>query len=175
MDLELGPLKPEPAELLVGLAFFFLVFWALGRTVLPRVERVLAERHDATEGRLERAAATMAEADRTMEQYRRELASARHEASRIRQEAAEAGAAIVAAAREEGLRERDLLIGEADARLAVDRVFAEAALREDVGRLATELAGRVVGESVAGVASERRTAERFFDGLADDGRRADGR
>ncbi|SDT77364.1 ATP synthase F0 subcomplex B subunit [Streptomyces sp. TLI_053] len=163
MDLELGPLKPEPAELVLGLAFFFLVLLTLGRVVLPRVERVLAERHDATEGRLERAAATVAEAERTLDEYRQELAAARHEAARIRQQAAEEGAAAVAAAREEGLRERDLLLAEADARLAVDRAFAEAALREDVGRLATELAGRVVGESVAAVSAERRTVERFFD------------
>ncbi|MFB7382116.1 hypothetical protein ACFC26_32345 [Kitasatospora purpeofusca] len=165
MDLELGPLKPEPAELLVGLACFFFVLWLLGRVVLPRAERVFAERRDATEGRLERAAAIVAEAERTLDEYRQELAAARHEAARIRQQAAEEGAAAVAAAREEGLRERDLLLAEADARLAVDRAFAEAALREDVGQLATELAGRLVGESVAAVAAERRTAERFFDEL----------
>nr|BEK65574.1 F0F1 ATP synthase subunit B [Kitasatospora purpeofusca] len=165
MDLELGPLKPEPVELLVGLACFFLVLWLLGRVVLPRAERVLAERRDATEGRLERAAAIVAEAERTLDEYRQELAAARHEAAHIRQQAAEEGAAAIATAREEGLRERDLLLAEADARLAVDRAFAEAALREDVGQLATELAGRLVGESVAAVAAERRTAERFFDEL----------
>ncbi|MFF7589522.1 hypothetical protein ACFZCK_18755 [Kitasatospora purpeofusca] len=170
MDLELGPLKPEPVELLVGLACFFLVLWLLGRVVLPRAERVFAERRDATEGRLERAAAIAAEAEQTLDEYRQELAAARHEAARIRQQAAEEGAAAVAAAREEGLRERDLLLAEADARLAVDRAFAEAALREDVERLATELAGRLVGESVAAVAAERRTAERFFDELPAEGR-----
>ncbi|MCG6493360.1 F0F1 ATP synthase subunit B [Kitasatospora sp. A2-31] len=164
MDLEkLGPLKPEPAALIVGLACFFLMIWLLGRKVLPRIERVQADRRDATEGRLERAEELNAEADRTYEAYRKVLADARHEAARIRQEAAEQGAALIATAREEGLRERDRLVGEAHAQIAVDQALAAVTLRHDVGELAVELAGRVVGESVSAVAAERATVARFFD------------
>ncbi|MFD0276695.1 F0F1 ATP synthase subunit B [Kitasatospora sp. NPDC127111] len=163
MNVELGPLKPEPAELIVGLLCFFLMFWLLGRKVLPRIDRVQAERRDAIEGREERAEGLREEAERIHRAYRQELADARHQAARIRQEAAEQGAAIIAAAREEGVRERDRLVAEANARIAVDQALAAVTLRQDVGELAVELAGRVVGESVSAVAARRDTVERFFD------------
>ncbi|MFF2039044.1 F0F1 ATP synthase subunit B [Kitasatospora sp. NPDC058170] len=163
MDMELGPLKPEPVELLFGLLCFLLLAWLLGRRVLPRVERVLAERHDAIEGGTERAEALRAEAEQAFEDRRRELDRARHEAARIRQEAAEQGAALIAAARAEGVLERDRLVAEAHDRISVDRTLAAVSLRQDVGELAVDLAGRVVGESVAAVAAQRGTVGRFFD------------
>ncbi|MFJ5117867.1 hypothetical protein [Kitasatospora sp. NPDC088548] len=163
MDLELGPLMPGPAELIVGLVCFFLLFWLLGRLLLPRAERVLAERRDAIEGRTERAEAIRAEAERTLDTCRQELADARHEAARIRQEATGQGAAIIAAAREKGIRERDRLVAEAGARISVDQALAAVSLQAEVGELAVELAGRVVGEPLAAVAARRGTVERFFD------------
>ncbi|MGW4898505.1 F0F1 ATP synthase subunit B family protein [Kitasatospora sp. NPDC004240] len=159
----IGPLKPELPELLLGLAVFFLIFGVLGRVLLPRIEEVLASRHDATVGGSERAEAIRTEAAQTLADYRRELLEAQHAAARIRQEASEQGAAIIAAAREEGLRERERLVADAHARIAVDQALAAVSLRQDVGELAVELAERVVGEPLAALAAERGTVDRFFD------------
>ncbi|MEU8919635.1 hypothetical protein AB0D10_01695 [Kitasatospora sp. NPDC048545] len=163
MNLELGPLKPEPVPLLLGLALFFLVLWILGRHLLPRAERVQAERWEATEGRMERAETLYAEADAVRDAHVRELAEARHEAARIRADYAERGAAAIAAARAEGLRTRDALLVAGRARIAADRAAAADVLRGDVGELAVTLAGRVIGEPVHAVAARRRTVERFFE------------
>ncbi|MEV7183336.1 hypothetical protein [Kitasatospora sp. NPDC093102] len=163
MNLEIGPLKPEPAPLILGLALFFLLLWTLGRHLLPRIERVQSERWEATEGRAERAEALLAEAEATWEARLRELAEARHEAARIRQEYAERGAAAMAAARAEGIRDRDELLATGRARIAADRAEAARLLRRDVGELAVALAGRVIGEPVHTVAEQRRTVERFFE------------
>ncbi|MFI2608783.1 hypothetical protein [Kitasatospora sp. NPDC018619] len=163
MTLELGPLRPEPAPLLLGLGLFLLLLWALGRHLLPRIERLRAERREATEGRAERAEALLAEAEATREARLRELAEARHEAARIREEYAERGAAAMAAARAEGVRNRDELLTAGRARLAADRAAAARLLRQDVGALAVALAGRVIGEPVHAVAARRRTVERFFE------------
>ncbi|MGW6913136.1 F0F1 ATP synthase subunit B family protein [Kitasatospora sp. NPDC054939] len=160
---DIGPLKPDAVELIVGLTVFFLIFGILGRVLLPRVERVLAERRDATEGRIGRAEAVRAEAEQALADYRRELADAQREAARIRQEAAEEGAALIAAAREEGQRERERLVADAHARIAVDQALAAVSLRYDVGELALDLAERVVGEPLAAVAARRGTVDRFFD------------
>ncbi|MFJ6775952.1 hypothetical protein ACIQOV_34175 [Kitasatospora sp. NPDC091257] len=163
MTLELGPLKPEPAPLVLGLALFFLLLWVLGRHLLPRIERVQSERWEATEGRTERAEALLAEAEATREARLRELAEARHEAARIREEYAERGAAAMVAARAEGIRDRDELLATGRARIAADRAEAARLLRQDVGELAVALAGRVIGEPVDAVAAQRRTVERFFE------------
>ncbi|MFD9128995.1 hypothetical protein [Kitasatospora sp. NPDC059571] len=162
----MGPLTPNTAELVLGLILFFAVFGLLGAVVLPRIERTLAERHDATEGRLERAEDARSEALRIYHEYQAELAGARHEAARIRQRAAEEGAALVAAVRAEGQRQREELVAAAAVQLAADRVVAEAALREDVVALATELAGRVVGEPLAAQPRTRAAVDAFFAELA---------
>ncbi|MQS12037.1 hypothetical protein F7Q99_06940 [Streptomyces kaniharaensis] len=163
MNLELGPLQPEPAPLVLGLVLFFLMMWAFGRGIIPRIERIRAERWEATEGRAERAEAIRAEAEAAYDAAREQLANARHEAARIRQEYAEQGAAAIAAAREEGSRDRDRLLASAHVQLTADRVLAEAQLRHEVGTLAVDLAGRVVGEPVGAVAERRGTVDRFFD------------
>ncbi|MFD4396018.1 hypothetical protein [Kitasatospora sp. NPDC058397] len=63
MNIELGPLEPEPFMLALGLTLLFLITWTLGHRLLPRVERAQAERWDATGGRTERADAIRAEAE----------------------------------------------------------------------------------------------------------------
>ncbi|MBO1416691.1 F0F1 ATP synthase subunit B [Streptomyces sp. FH025] len=139
------------------------MLWTLGGHVFPRIERMLAERRDATEGRTERAAAVRAEAEAARDAGLRELADARHEAARIRQDHAERGAAAIAAARAEGIRDRDRFLSAGHARIAADRTEAADRLRQDVGELAVTLAGRVVGEPVHTIAAERRTVDRFFE------------
>ncbi|MFF0409830.1 hypothetical protein ACFYUY_05260 [Kitasatospora sp. NPDC004745] len=165
MNFELGPLKPEPFMLALGLALFFLVLWILGHGLFPRIERIMAERWEATEGRTLRAEAVRAEAEAARDAGRHELARARLRAARIRQEYAERGAAAVTAAREEATRERSRLVTAAHARIAADQTEVTNRLRRDVGELAVALAGRVVGEPVHGVAADRRTVDRFFGSL----------
>ncbi|GGQ89010.1 F0F1 ATP synthase subunit B family protein [Kitasatospora griseola] len=157
----MGPLEPNVPELILGLIVFFLLFAVLGKVVLPRIERTLAERHDKTDGGLVRAEAARAEAERIRDEFQAELSAARHEAAAIRQTAAEEGAALVAALRAEGLQQRERLVAEAQVQLAADKVLAEAELREDVIKVATELASRVVGEPLADLSSTRAIAEEY--------------
>src|ERR1039458_5156798 len=79
-----NPLVPDLTELIIGTVAFLIVFGLLGKVLLPRMTKTLAERTDAIEGGLERAKVTQAEADRVLEQYKAQLAEARHEAARLR-------------------------------------------------------------------------------------------
>ncbi|MFI9269981.1 hypothetical protein ACIGXM_04595 [Kitasatospora sp. NPDC052896] len=157
----MGPLKPNPAELILGLVCFFLVFGLLGAVVLPRIERLLAARDDAVNGGQRRAETARAEAERVYAEYRAELEAARLEAARLRQEATEQGAVVLAGMRAEGQRQRDRLVQEARVQLAADRIIAGAGLRADLVELAGELAGRILGEP-ADPRIARAAADRFF-------------
>ena len=97
-----------------------------------------------------------------MEEYREQLAEARHEASRLREEAKEQGIAIKAELRAEGEAERQRIVDAAHAQLEADRQQALTSLRAEVGALAVELAGRIVGESLEDEARQRRTVDRFL-------------
>ncbi|MFF4448510.1 hypothetical protein [Streptomyces sp. NPDC001502] len=161
-DSIMGPLKPNLIELIVGLITFFAVFTVLAKVLLPRIDMTLAEREEVTAGTFERAEAVQVEAKRVRTAYQAELSAARHEAARIRQAAHEEGLALVAAVRSEGQKAREDMIAAASVQLEADRVIAEAELREHVLGLATELAGRILGEPLTDMDRARAVADAFF-------------
>ena len=160
-----NPLVPDLTELIIGAITFGIIFFALWKVLIPRLSKTLDERTDKIEGGLQRAEETQAEADRTLAAYREQLAEARHEAARLREEAREQGAQIIAEMREQASAEGRRLIEAAHAQIDADRQQALQSLKTEVGALAVELAGRVVGESLTDEARQRRTVERFLDEL----------
>ncbi|WXK79509.1 F0F1 ATP synthase subunit B [Streptomyces sirii] len=160
-----NPLVPPIPELVIGLIAFFIVFGILAKKLLPTINKVLDERRKLIEGRIDDAEAIQAEAQQVLADYRAQLADARHEAARLRQEAQEQGATLIAEMRAEGQRQREEIIAAGHAQIEADRKAAAQALRQDVGTLATELAGKLVGESLEDHARQSRTIDRFLDEL----------
>lgn len=160
-----NPIVPDLTELIIGAIAFFIVFGVLGKVLLPRIQQTLEERTDRIEGGLERAEEAQAEAQRVLEQYRQQLAEARHEAARLREQAQEQGAQIIAEMREQAQAEARRLTEAANAQIQAERQQALASLRTEVGTLATELASRVVGESLQDEARQSRVVDRFLDDL----------
>jgi F-type H+-transporting ATPase subunit b len=159
------PLIPSLPELIVGTICFVLVFGFLGKMFLPRIQQILAERTEQIEGGLNRATEAQAEAKELLDQYREQLAEARHEAARMREEAREQGAQIIAEMREQAQAEARRLTESAQAQIESERQQALISLRAEVGALATELASRIVGESLADEARQNRMVDRFLDEL----------
>ena len=160
-----NPLVPPGPELLVGTIAFAIVFFFFWKKLLPNINKVLEERREAIEGGIEKAEAAQVEAQSVLEQYKAQLAEARHEAARLRQEAQEQGAALIAEMRAEGQRQREEIVTAGHAQIEADRKAAASALRQDVGQLATELAGKLVGESLEDHARQSRVIDRFLDEL----------
>ncbi|GAA2244616.1 F0F1 ATP synthase subunit B [Streptomyces roseiscleroticus] len=161
----IGILLPAGADLFWGAVCFVILFGVLWKAVLPKARKALAERTDAIEGGIERAEAAQTEAQEVLEQYKAQLAEARHEAARLRQEAQEQGAALIAEMRAEGQRQREEIVAAGHAQVEADRKVASAALRQDIGKLATDLAGKLVGESLEDHARQSRVIDRFLDDL----------
>lgn len=159
------PIIPHPAELIIGLVFFVIVYWAVAKYVVPRFEAMYAERTAAIEGGIEKAEAAQAEAAAALHEYQEQLSQARAEAGRIREEARAEGAQIVAEMREQAQAEASRITAAAQQQIAAERQHAVVELRTDVGRLATELAGRIVGESLEDEARRSRVVDRFLDEL----------
>jgi len=162
---EQNPVVPHGPELVIGLLAFLIVFYFLGKRLLPNIQKTLEERTDAIEGGIARAEAAQAEANRTLEQYRSQLAEARHEAARLREDAREQGAAIIAEMREQAQVEARRVTDAAHQQIEADRKSALTSLRQDVGTLAVTLASRVVGESLEDQARQSRVIDRFLDEL----------
>lgn len=160
-----NPLVPPIPELVIGAIAFVIVFGLLAWKLLPNINKVLDERREAIEGGMEKAEAAKTEADSVLEQYKAQLAEARHEAARMRAEAQEQGAVLIQEMRAEGQRQREEIIAAGHTQIEADRKAAAHTLRQDVGRLATDLAGKLVGESLEDHARQSRTIDRFLDEL----------
>src|SRR6185437_9818382 len=142
-----NPLLPSWPEFIIGTVVFIIVFGILGKMLLPRIIQTLNEREDAIQGGINRADEAQAEAQAVLAQYRAQLEDAKHESSRMREEAREQGAQIIAEMRERAEARR--ITESAQAQIEAERQQALISLRADVGSLATELASRIVGESLA--------------------------
>jgi F-type H+-transporting ATPase subunit b len=160
-----NPLLPSWPEFIIGTILFLLVFGVLARVALPRIQQTLAERTEQIEGGLARSEEAQTEAKQLLDQYREQLAEARHEAARLREEAREQGAQIIAEMREQAQAEARRITESAHAQIESERQQALTALRTEVGTLATELASRIVGESLTDEARQSRMVDRFLSEL----------
>jgi F-type H+-transporting ATPase subunit b len=135
------------------------------RFVAPRFEQVFRARREAIEGGIERAEAMQTEARAALEQYRAQLAEARTEAAKIRDQARAEGQQILEELRAQAQEESARIVARGEEQLAHARQQVVNELRGQIGALAVELAGRVVGESLADDARRRGTVDRFLDEL----------
>jgi F-type H+-transporting ATPase subunit b len=159
------PLIPSLPELIIGTICFVLVFGLLGKVFMPRIQKMLAERTELIEGGLARSEEAQSQAKDLLDQYRQQLDDARREAARLREEAREQGAQIIAEMREAAQAEARRITEAAQAQIEAERQQALTSLRAEVGNLATELASRIVGESLADQARQSRMVDRFLDEL----------
>ena len=156
------PLLPHPAEMVVGIIAFAILYWLYKTKVVPRMEQLYAERTAAIEGGMQQAEEAQQQAQAALEQYQAQLTEARAEAARIREEAREQGAAIVAELRAQAQAEASRITEAAHKQIEAERQQAVVSLRSEVGRLSTDLAGRIVGESLEDEARQRGIVDRFL-------------
>ena len=160
-----NPLLPTWPEFIIGTVVFVVVFGVLAKLLLPRIVKTLSEREDAIQGGINRADEAQAEAAQLLDQYRAQLADARQEASRIRSDAQEQGAQIIAELRERAEAEARRITEAAQSQIEAERQQALISLRSEVGSLATELASRIVGESLTDHVRQSGMVDRFLEGL----------
>src|SRR5919205_1634256 len=160
-----NPLLPPVGEIIIGLTAFAIVFFVFAKFVAPRFEGVSGARREAIEGGIERAEAMQAEAKAALEQYRAQLAEARTEAAQIRDAARAEGQQIIDQLRAQAQEESARIVARGEEQLATARQQIVNELRGQIGTLAVDLAGRVVGESLADDVRRRGTVDRFLDQL----------
>lgn len=146
----------------VVLIVIAVVFYKL---VLPKFQAVLDERTAKIEGGLAKAAHAQEEAAAAKAEYEQQLQDARTEAARIREDARTEAGQIVAEARQKATAEQARITETAQRQIEAERQQAAVSLRADVGTLATELASKIVGESLEDEARRSRVVERFLDEL----------
>jgi F-type H+-transporting ATPase subunit b len=160
-----NPLLPAIYDIVWSSVVFVVLLVLFWRLVLPKYLSVLDERTDRIEGGLKRADEAQAEAARLKEQFAAQLAEVRADAGRAREEARAEGAAIVAQMRADAQAEAARIVDSAQRQVEAERQQAATQLRQEVGRLAVQLAERIVGEALTDDARQQRVIDRFLDDI----------
>ncbi len=158
-------LIPYLPELIFGLIAIGIVYFVASKFFVPAMEKAYAERRDAIEGGMARAEQAEADAKAAQQKYESQLAEARAEANAIREKAREEGDVIRAEKRELADVEANRVLETAQKQIASERQQAQVQLRGEVGRLSTDLAGRIVGESLTDEARQKGLVDRFLTEL----------
>lgn len=150
---------------LAEIVAFLIILFLLGRFVVPPLQRSMAARQEAIKKSFDDADAAKARLAAAEEDYKKAIAEARAEQAKSREEAAATRREIIEAAKEEARVEAEAVTARAEARLEVERAQVFAELRGEIGRLAVDLAERIVGESLADDERQRRVVDSFIAGL----------
>jgi F-type H+-transporting ATPase subunit b len=152
----------------VELFAFILIVVFLARKVIPPINKAMTDRQNQIRKQFADLDEAQADARNAEREFREQLAQARHEAARIREDAREQGAAIIAEMRVQAQEESERILKHARAQLEAERSQAVQSLRNELGSMATTLAGRIVGESLEDDDRRARTVERFISALEEE-------
>ena len=146
----------------VELIAFGIIVWILAKFVIPPINRAMTARQDAIREQFAELDDAKDDAHKAEEEFKALIADARHEAAKIREDAREQGAQIVAEARDQAQSEAARIVEHGHAQVRAERQQAVASLRAEVGTLAIDLAGRIVGESLEDDQRSTRVVDRFL-------------
>lgn len=161
----LALLIPESYDILWSSVVLAVIAFAFYKFVLPKFQAVLDERTALIQGGIAKAESAQAEAAIALAAYHQQLQDARTEAARIREDARTEGSQILAEHRVKANEEAARLVETAHKQIEAERQQASVSLRADVGALATQLASKIVGESLEDSARQSRVVDRFLDEL----------
>jgi F-type H+-transporting ATPase subunit b len=147
------------------LVAFALLLWALAKYVLPPLSKAMTQRQDFIDRQINEAKEARERLEKLEAEQRELLEQARADASRIREEARAAGRTIIAELRQKAEEESARIRERGEQQLAAEREQVISAVRADLGRLAIDLAERIVGESLEDDTRQRRIIDRFLEDL----------
>lgn len=160
-----NPLIPAWYDIIWSGLWFVIILAVVWKVALPKLTKMLDERSAAIEGNIAKADEAQKQAEAALEEYTRQLAEARTEAGEIREAAREDGKKIVAEAKQTASAEAARLTATAHTQIEAERQAALVSLRSEVGTLALDLAGGVVGETLSDDARATAVVDRFLADL----------
>lgn len=143
-----NPLLPATPELIWGTLAFALLFLFLRKRVFPNIRSVFEQRTKRIEDALNEAEQNRQEAQRLLDNYKKQLSGAREEARRIVEEAKEAAEHARREIITKSENEAENILERAQREIESQRRAAFAELRNEVGELAVAVAGRIVHEEL---------------------------
>lgn len=160
-----NPLIPAWYDIIWSAVCFVVILFVVWKVALPKLYVLLDSRSEAIEGNIAKADEAQKQAEAALEEYTRQLAEARTEAGEIREAAREDGKKIITEAKDAATSEAARVTAAAHTQIEAERQTALVSLRSEVGTLALDLAGGVVGETLSDDARATAVVDRFLADL----------
>jgi F-type H+-transporting ATPase subunit b len=157
---------PHTDELVWGSIAFFILFVALWKLAFPRLNQMLAERSNKIREGLEKSEEAKGEAERLLDQYRRQLDEARGDAQKIIEESKRTAESLRQELVAKAEKEAQDIVTRARADVAGEAERAKQQLRAELASLSLELARRVIERELSQPESAREFVERTIQELA---------
>lgn len=139
---------PDKAELVWGIIAFIVVVGLLMKVAFPKLREAVDAREKEIIGSLETAEGQKAEAQKLLDDYKKQLAEARAEANKILEEARQSAEKVrkdlIAKAEEDA----KTVVSRAEEQIEAQRDQAMDELRSEVRDLAIVVAEKIVGDSL---------------------------
>jgi len=144
-----------PSQIFWLVVFFGLLYLLMSKVALPRMARVLENRHKAIESDLSKASALKNETQKAIESYEKALADARAKAQGIASETRGKMASEMDAERSALEKTLSAKLAEAETRIAASKAQA----MKDVHEVAAEAAAEIVSELTGSPVSKAEAAK----------------
>ena len=161
-EAEHNPLLPAMYDIVWSAVCFVIIAIVIVAVAIPRLNKVFDARSAAIEGNIEKADEAQRQAEAALAEYTQQLADARREAGEIREGARVDGKKIVDEARATAQAEAERISVSAQTQIEAERQAAMISLRQDVGSIALDLAGNVIGETMNEDAKAQAVVDRFI-------------
>lgn len=139
---------PALPELLWGAICFALVVLILSKVAFPRLRQAIESRESAIRGNLEESEAAKSEAQRTLDDYKRQLAEARSDANRVIEESRQQAEQVRKDIIERAENDARQIVERAQEQLRAERNRTIQELQGTISELSLDLAEKVVGRSI---------------------------
>ncbi len=159
-DLGIGILIPNMSEFIPALIAFLIIWAVLAKFAWPMIVGMLDKRQETIKNNLDEAEAAKIEAQRSLEEYKKQLADARREAAGIVDEARRAGEQVKADITAQAQVQADEMIAKAKKSIEKEKQAAIADLQSSVADLSVAVAGRFIGEGLS-EADQRKLIEKY--------------
>lgn len=159
-DLGIGILIPNLSEFIPALIAFLVIWVVLAKFAWPMIVGMLDKRQETIKNNLDEAEAAKIEAQRSLEEYKKQLADARREAAGIVDEARRAGEQVKADITAQAQAQADEMIAKAKKSIEKEKLAAIADLQSSVADLSLAVAGRFIGEGLSD-ADQRKLIEKY--------------
>jgi len=160
---------PHGDELIWGSIAFLILFGFLTWKAVPAINKMLAERAAKIRDGLEKSEQAKVEADKLLEQYRRQLDEARGDAQKIIEESKRTAESLRQELVAKAEKEAQDIVTRARTDVAGEAERAKQALRAELVNLSLDLATRVIERELAQPESQRQFVERTIAELASTG------